>query len=248
MRARGIDISKYDQGFDPTKATEPIDFVVQRSSYGYTPDELFNVLQPGVQQIPVRLAYHYLSSGLDLNKQVDTFLSNTSGKGFHAYVCDFEGYYNTMSTAFAKMAWDFCKKVAVSTGKRCLIYTNFYNYKDYLVPSQKEYGIDWNIVDLWYANYPNVPNPEGLPPVIPGRITGWSMWQYSAKGNGAAYGLTRTTAADLDVFNGDVTALREYFKVTDPSPTPPPTPNPTAEITLELNGKTYSGSTELKPQ
>lgn len=249
MRSRGIDVSKYDQSFDPDKATETIDFVIQRASYGLVKDELFDLINTGVQKVGARLAYHYLRSDYDTNAQVARFLDTTNGKNFHAYVCDFEQYYNTMDVAFAKKAWDFVKAVVLTTGKRCLIYTNYYGYKDYLVPSEKAYGINWNLADFWIANYPSVPDPEGTPPNPPGRTAGWSFWQYSSKGNGALYGLGRTTAADLDVFNGDKAMLYSWLGIQS-TPTPEPTPeNPTATFALNVGGVTYQATdVELKPK
>lgn len=246
-RAHGLDISKYDLTFDPSKSVNQLDFVVQRASYRVTKDEAFDTLNPGVQQVPIRLAYHYLNSDTGWEAQADKFLSVVDGKNFHAYVCDFEDSFNVMSPTFAKMAWDFCKKIVVTTGKRCMVYTNFYHYKDYLVPSQAQYGINWNLVDLWIAQYWNVPDPNAVPNLPPGRTSGWSMWQYTAKADGTTYGAGRSTACDLDVFNGDVPTMRTWLGIDNP--TPPPSNNPVADFSLTLNGIIYSAQgVELKPQ
>lgn len=235
-RAHGIDISKYDLTFDPAKATEQLDFVVQRASYRTTKDEAFDTLNVGVQKMPIRLAYHYLNSDTDWKRQYDTFMNVVAGKNFHAYVCDFEDSFNSMSPTFAKMAWDFCKQVVIDTGKRCMLYTGFYDYRDYLVPSQTQYGINWNLVDLWIAQYWNVPNPDANPNLPVGRTSGWSMWQYTAKGNGALYGTGRSTACDLDVFNGTVTDMKNWLGIAEPTPEPDA---PTVSFTLNVNGETW---------
>lgn len=233
-RAHGIDISKYDLSFDPKLATEQLDFVVQRASYRTTKDELFDQLNPGVQQVPIRLAYHYLNSDTDWKKQYDVFMNTVADKNFHAFVCDFESSFNTMTPTFAKMAWDFCKQAVIDTGKRCIVYTNFYHYRDYLVPSQTQYGINWNLVDLWIAQYWNVPDPNATPNLPPGRTSGWSKWQYTAKGNGNLYGTGRATACDLDVFNGTVADMRTWLGIAEPTPTPEPVPM--VSFTLNLDG------------
>lgn len=250
-RGHGPDISKYDLSFDPAKATKQLDFVVQRASYRTTKDEAFDTLYPGVAQVPIRLAYHYLNSGTSWQAQADKFLSVTEGKNFHAYVCDFEATANVLSVDFAKEAWDFCKHVAVNTGKRVLIYTNYYHYRDYLLPSQVKYGINWNLVDFWIAQYPNTPNiTDGQPTLPPGR-TGWNMWQYTSKANGTEYGLGRATAGDLNVFNGNVEAMRNWLgiPIDPPVPTPTPTTNPRASFSLVVDGVTYEAlDVELKPR
>lgn len=253
-RAHGIDISKYDLTFDPSKAVNQLDFVVQRASYRTTKDEGFDTLNPGVQQVPIRLAYHYLNSGTPWKSQADLFLSVVNGKNFHAYVCDFEMTANTLTTAFAKEAWDFVKYVAIQTGKRCLIYTNKYHYQDYLVPSQNIYNINWNIADLWIAQYPDNTPPidtnvnSGNPEMPVGRTSGWSMWQYTSKGNGLEYGTGRATACDLDVFNGSVDDMKTWLGIN--TPTPPPTrPNPVADFSLTIDGIVYGAKdVELTPQ
>ena len=249
MRAKGIDISKYDLSFDPTLATEPIDFVVQRASYRTTKDEGFDNLFPGVSQIPIRLAYHYLNSDTAWQPQADKFLSVVAGKDFHGFVCDFEATANVLSIPFAKAAWDFMKYIVLQTGKRCLVYTNYYHYKDFLTPSQATYGINWNLADFWIAQYPSDPNPEaGTPTLPPGRV-GWSMWQWTSRGNGTAHGTGRPTTLDQDVFNGTVEEMRTWLGIAEPEPAPEPMPNPTASFTLNVDGKTYEAlDVELKPK
>lgn len=248
-RAHGIDISKYDVSFNPDLATEQLDFVIQRASYRVTKDEAFDVLNPGVQKVPIRLAYHYLNSDTAWQLQADKFLSVVDGKNFHAYVCDFESSFNVMSPTFAKMAWDFIKHVTVTTGKRCILYTGYYHYKDYLVPSQTQYGINWNIPDLWIAQYWDVPNPDANPNLPVARTAGWSFWQYTARGNGTLYGTGRSAACDLNVFNGNVASLRSWLNLpAEPTPTPDPE-NPTASFSLTVDGTTYEANdVELTPR
>lgn len=244
-RAHGIDLSKWDVSFDPTKATEQLDFVVQRASYRITKDELFDALNVGVQKVPVRLAYHYLNSDTAWSTQYDKFMSVVADKNFHAYVVDFESAFNVMSPEFAKMAWDFAKRVVTDTGKRCLLYTNFYGYRDYLIPSQTKYGINWNNVDLWIAQYWTTPNPNAVPNLPDGRV-GWNMWQYTDKGNGALYGTGRSTACDLNVFNGTLDDMKKFLGITTPAPT---TDNPTVTFTFNFQGKTWeAANVELKPK
>lgn len=246
-RAHGVDLSKYDLSFDPALATHQLDFAIQRASYRTTPDQLFNELNVGVQKMPIRLAYHYLNSDTDWKAQYDVFMATAGDKGFHAYVCDFERSFNVMSQAFAKMAWDFCKQVVIDTGKRCLIYTNKYEYTDWLLPSQKTYGINWNLVDFWIAQYPYAPDPNGTPTMPAGRTAGWNLWQYTSNGGGTQYGMGRVVEGDLDVFNGTVEQMRQWLGIAEP--TPPPTTNPTTNISLTVGGVTYEAiNVELKPK
>lgn len=208
MKAHGIDLSKYDLSFDPDKATKPIDFVIQRASYGLTKDQAYDTLLPGVLKTPIRMAYHYLSSSASYQSQVDKFLSVVGNTDFHAYAADFEEYYNTMSVDFALLAWNFIKEVAIRTGKRVLLYTNPDKYNLFIRPSGTRFGLNWNQVDLWLANWLNNP---GLNPELPVGRTSWDIWQYeNSKTDGLEYGIGRTTI-DLNVFNGTVYQMRSWL-------------------------------------
>jgi GH25 family lysozyme M1 (1,4-beta-N-acetylmuramidase) len=248
-RAHGPDMSKYDLHFKPELATEQMDFVIQRASYRTTKDEAFDTLYPGVAQMPIRLAYHYLNSDTPWLAQADKFLSIVDGKGFHAFVCDFESSFNVLSLAFAKEAWEFIKYVAVNTGKRTMLYTNRYHYQDFIFPSQATYGINWNQVDYWQAQYYYTVNADGQPLMPNGRTAGWNLWQYTAKANGTLYGLGRSTACDLNVFNGTPSAMRQWLGIAEPTPEPTPTEIPRVSFSLVHEGVTYEAiDVELKPK
>jgi GH25 family lysozyme M1 (1,4-beta-N-acetylmuramidase) len=209
-RAHGIDISKYDVRFEPQTATGQLDFVIQRVSYNLMRDDAFETLLPGVLQIPVRGAYHYLRSSTDWRAQADVYLSIIRGCDYHFSVCDFEGAYNTLSTAFARNAWQWIDYVEQKTGRPCIIYTSPSLYKSYILPT----GLDWNRIKYWQAQYPPSPDPNSEPSLPAGR-RGWTFWQYTSKGNGLLYGLGRSTAADLDVYNGTLNELKVEFGIND---------------------------------
>lgn len=221
-RAHGIDISKYDLSFEPALATGQLDFVFQRVSYRRTRDEAFETLLPGVMSMPIRMGYHYLNSNTDWKSQADAYLSYVQGLEYHAHVCDFEGAFNILSTAFAHECWRWIDYVAQKTGKLTMLYTGRYLYQDWLTPSEKIYGINWNNVPLWIAQYFYVPNPNGAPVMPTGRSAGWKFWQYTDRGQGAAlYGTGRAEACDLDVFNGSVTELMKFLKIDSGGEEPP---------------------------
>ena len=93
IRATGIDISKWDFPYTP----KPVDFVIQRLSYGLMQDERLAELTPLVIQAPVKGAYHYYSSGSPWQTQMDFFLGLEGGK--YDFLClDIEKLFNTDST------------------------------------------------------------------------------------------------------------------------------------------------------
>lgn len=240
-RANGLDLSKYDISFDPTRSVEPIDFVIQRASYRLTKDEKFDEIYPGVAQVPIRLAYHYLNSDKPWKDQADFFLNVVQGKNFHAYVCDFEDAYNVLSQRFAYDCWQFLTYIVRTTGKRAILYTGRYTYMDWLVPSQRTYGIDWNNVDYWQAQY-FIPPTNTIQPVMPtGRTAGWKLWQWTSSADGSKWGTGRIGEGDLNVFNGTVAEMRSWLGLADePTPPPPPAQEPTLSLTFtDAQGVTY---------
>lgn len=221
-RAHGLDISKYDLRFTPATATGQLDFVIQRISYRQTRDEAFETLLPGVMQVPIRGGYHYLNSDTAWRTQADKYLSIIAGHEYHFHACDFEGAFNALSTDFAYQAWQWVQYVQGRTGKRVFLYTSPSLYGTYIYPSQARYGINWNTVPLWTAQWFLTPNPNGTPSNPTGRTGGWSLWQYTSKGNGTLYGAGRSTACDLDVFNGTVPQMRNFLGIGVEPPPPPP--------------------------
>ena len=219
-RAHGLDISKYDLFFKPLTAAGQLDFVIQRVSYRVTRDELFASLVEDVMSVPVRGAYHYLNSDVDWRTQADAFLSFVSGYEYHFFACDFEGAFNDLSPAFAYQAWQWIHYIAGRTNRPVLLYTSPSLYSNFIVPSQPRYGIDWNTVLFWTAQWFYTPNPNGTPSMPPGRTAGWTFWQYTDQGNGPLYGVSRPTACDLDVFNGTPAQLRDWLKIEEPTNPP----------------------------
>jgi GH25 family lysozyme M1 (1,4-beta-N-acetylmuramidase) len=215
-RAHGIDASKYDLFFHPEEATGQLDFVIQRISYRATRDEAFETLLPGVMSVPIRGGYHYLNSDTDWRRQADKYLSCIDGYDYHFHACDFEGAFNVLSTGFAYWAWLWIHYVQEKTGVPVLLYTSPSLYNQYIAPSQTKLGINWNTVPLWTAQWFFTPNPNGTPSNPVGRTSGWKFWQYTDKGNGPLYGVSRPTACDLNVFNGTVQELQEWLNVGAP--------------------------------
>jgi GH25 family lysozyme M1 (1,4-beta-N-acetylmuramidase) len=246
-RAHGLDISKYDQFFKPEMATGQLDFVVQRVSYGVKRDEAFATLVPSVMKVPMRGGYHYLSSWYDWRTQADAYLDFIAGYDYQFHCCDFEGAFNTLSTGFAKQAWDWINYIEQRTGKRTLLYTSLSLYNQYIAPSEKVYGIMWNTVPLWQAQWLLTPNPNGTPGTPIGRQVPWRLWQYTDKGDGTKYGVARSTACDLDVYNGTVEDMRTWLDIAAPPPAGG-TMKGTVQVTANIRdvnnvivGKVYAG-------
>lgn len=221
-RAHGLDISKYDLYFHPDVATAQLDFVIQRVSYRLTRDEGFANLIDGVMQIPIRGGYHYLNTDTAWKLQADKYLSYVSGLPYHFHACDFEGAFNVLSLDYAYWAWQWIHYVQDRTGKPVFLYTSPSLYSRWIFPSQARFGINWNTVPLWTAQWFWTPNANGTPSTPTGRTAPWKLWQYTDKGNGPLFGVSRPTACDLNVFNGTRADMARYLNITVPPRETPP--------------------------
>lgn len=219
MRATGIDISKYDTSYYPLP-TAP-QFVIQRASYGMNKDEKYDVLLPGVLATARRGAYHYLSSGAPWKEQADRFLS-ISADSHQFYVCDFEAAFNNVNKTYAAYAVEFIKYVRAKTGKRTMLYTTSYLYRDWIL---KYYPADAPLIDFWVAQYPLImPNPQTANPAMLSSRKEWTFWQYSPgekNSEGAANGVGRR-GCDVNVFNGTLEELDIWIGSVIPPVVEPP--------------------------
>jgi GH25 family lysozyme M1 (1,4-beta-N-acetylmuramidase) len=224
-RAHGLDVSKYDLGFNPQNATVQLDFVAQRTSYRLKKDEAFDTLLPGVLQVPIRIAYHYFNFGYSgdgtWKDQVNVMLSVMKDIPYHATAWDYEESYNVMSVQSAVNSYYAIKELEQRTGKPSMLYTSLGLYNKWIYPTIASHGLNWNSVMLWLAQWLYVPNPNGIPTTPNGR-TGmtkpWNIWQYTDKGRNM--GTVRDYLTDLDVFNGSVDEMKIKLGITDTNPPP----------------------------
>ena len=209
MRAVGIDVSKHQGTFNPAHAINQVDFVIQRASWAGYKDERFAIIYQGVQQFPSRGAYHYYSTGVDWKRQADLFLSVTEGKGFGVLSLDYEHGYNNLTERTADNAFMWLEYVRnARPNSKVIFYSGAYVYRDFMLP----YAGDWSKYDWWIARYPWIPQPRTAEPKqAPGTPERpWTIWQYSKTGKGSLYGCSEEFV-DLDVFNGDVDIMKDYF-------------------------------------
>ena len=221
-RACGVDLSKYDLRFNPALATEPLDFVIQRISYGMVRDQAFEIFLPGVLQVPIRGGYHYLSSAVPWFDAARRYL-DIAGDRYHFHNCDFERLYNNVNAAFRDSALKWIYYVAEQTKQRTLLYTNIDLYNIWFAAIAAVAKIPLWL--SWYGRFwPFImPNPAN-DPLLPRNRSTWHFWQYWDRGPGTKYGAGRPHAIDLDVFNGTPEQLRSWLgqSPTQPIPQPPP--------------------------
>jgi GH25 family lysozyme M1 (1,4-beta-N-acetylmuramidase) len=198
IRANGIDISKWDTYYTPK---QPVDFVIQRLSYGLMKDERIVELTPPTLAAPVKGAYHYYSSGSPWKSQMDFFLGLANGR--YDFLClDVEKSYNSASSAFISGVADSLAYLAAQ--KPVVLYVNPDTWGTWLLPVQNQLLK----FDIWLAQYYFVRTASN--PTVPKSMTqGWKFWQWSDIGPGAAYGVG-SKSLDLNVFNGTANDLQAW--------------------------------------
>lgn len=226
QRAFGIDISKWDVSFIPTGKAE---FVIMRSSYG-TPsgktyvDEKFNEFYPNSLSVPVRGAYHYMSSHGSWKEQADRFIELVSGKDIHFYACDVEPAFNTMSQKYISMSMEWMNYVKEKTNKKVILYTNFSIYNSWINVYEKERASKY---PLWIAQYNYAyQNYMSTYPALPRDRKDWSIWQF-IPGEWGKFGRevgVGRAGVDGNVFNGTIDEMKAWANVSPSSEVTPPKP------------------------
>jgi len=131
MRAFGADISSHQDHFN---FRGNLDFVILRASVGTVADRRFQSYMPEALRVPVRGAYHYLTSARPWQDQLALFLSVTNGLDLHFLALDFEIINNTQGRPFAQAALSWLETIDQRVDKRVLFYTNPETWNTWLVP------------------------------------------------------------------------------------------------------------------
>jgi lysozyme len=196
----GIDISHYQRKQDIQwdslsvgNRTLPIEFVVMRSTMGNrSKDKHFQEFWTKAKEHNIlRGAYHFYRADEDPVFQANNFLAQVKlESGDLPPILDIEKIPRRKSKenliADLKI---WCKIVEEAYGKKPIIYTYYYYYKDFIKGEFEDYPI-------WIANYNDVPAPSPN--------EDWDFWQFTE--NGIVYGIN--TKVDVDIYNGNLWSLK----------------------------------------
>lgn len=244
----GVDVSKYNIGWNPDAAQRDISFVIQRASWSMYKDEKFDEMYKQVAKIPIRGAYHYYSSGVNWKLQADMFLNIVSEKNFHFYVLDYEKAFNNLTARTTAEVAEFVKYIKDKSNKICMIYFN----QDVYNTAIKAFGYDnWaNQQDVWIAQYPwtLTETISQNKPYMPSGLKNWKIWQYG--GGDIAYTAGRYAGAnyggglqgiDLNTYNGSIAEMRSWLGLEKDPPIIPPINNHTIAVVAKSNMNVRSG-------
>lgn len=197
----GIDISHYQRKEDIhwdslslANGAITIDFVVLRATMGNRgKDKNFSEFwKLAKKHEKVRGAYHFYRPDEDPVLQANNFLSKVKlESGDLPPVLDIEKIPRTISKKdLVKNLKIWCGIMEENYGKKPIIYTYYYYYKDYLRGEFEDYPI-------WLANYNDVSEPS--------TEDHWDFWQFTE--NGIVGGIN--TKVDVDIYNGSLRKLKK---------------------------------------
>jgi lysozyme len=218
----GCDISSWE---DNNATPQKVDFekmkqagakyVGIRATFGTGIDDDFSDFWQGAKTAKIpRMPYIFLTAHEAVQDQVNAMIFAVgSDLGELPPVVDFEQYKHGLQYLVpGRTALQQCLDLVESYfHKTPVIYTGYYIWRDNIgaVSSFSRYP-------LWIANY-------AAAPMVPAPWTKWTFWQYTDRGDGAAYG-TESAGIDLNYYNGDESQFKTEFGIEEVVPDPIPTP------------------------
>lgn len=196
MNTYGIDVSHWSGKLDyagivkngyGTKRLPPVFNFIKATEGTWFKDSLYQYhLEESKKAGILTGAYHYYREGYSPSNQGKLFAKvyNDNGGTDMPPVLDVEKINNSKLTPSA--IHDCLNEIEEKTGRKPIIYTGFYVWRDMLKGSS--FGKNY---PLWIATYGNAP-------MIPPPWISWTFWQFSdAKG-------------DENWYNGDVESLKKF--------------------------------------
>jgi lysozyme len=219
MNATGVDASFWQgeninwQQFKDNN----ISFAFLRATSGVRVDATYarNYERAGVAGI-LRGAYHYLSPQSDAIEQARLFAATALDSEL-PLVADIEAEGLTEVPVRS-----FLSELETLTGKKPIIYTSAGRWQALLgtaTPWASQY-------QLWVAHWTTRPDP-----ILPSAWSSWVFWQFTNAGTLPGH----SGNIDMNYFNGDELALREYAAAqTTPLPTDPALEQRLAAVEAQL--------------
>ncbi len=193
----GIDVSVYQGTIPWSTSGSGLKWAYAKATEGVTyTDPQFANNWPGMKGAGLaRGAYHFFRPKDDGKAQADAYLAAVGqmGAGDLPPMLDWEVTDGVSAATASARAQAFIDEIHAQTGRATVIYTSPGTWGS---KSSTSFGAD----PLWVADW--LYDPTSCP-VLPSGWSDWMFWQYSNKG--AISGISGNV--DLDVFNGDASAL-----------------------------------------
>lgn len=196
----GIDVSHYQGAINwDAVAGSSVKFAITRIGDGLGEDETFDGNWAGIRNAGlIRGAYQFFRTLRDPEEMAAIVVRKVGrlGPGDLPVVLDLEGasIQDQGPDVVQDHARRWLQAVEAGTGKRPIIYTGFYVWRDQMG------NPNWPEYPLWIAAYvlPRCPD-------IPDGWNRWTMWQTTSSGD--IPGIAGNV--DTDVFNGDLGGLQD---------------------------------------
>jgi len=204
----GIDVSHHNRKFNWDKAkSQGVKFAFERAMFGYNEDKEFDRNWRESKRVGIaRGAYGWPLHGMNQEELARRFVNRwKNDPGEMPPVADFESTTYHGNATFNELK-RFLIEVERLSGVRPMIYTSQGYWNSQPNHTQQYWALNYL---LWVANYTNAPAPR-MPSVWANDGVPWTFWQYTSKADCRAYG-GDSTYMDLNRFNGDEQAFRNYL-------------------------------------
>jgi len=190
----GIDFSHWDGlvDWDTTKSAG-VQFAFCKATEGNAfLDNQFTRNREEAQRVNIPMgAYHYYTPAIDPIAQALWFTEVAPTCYGLPHVLDLESTTRVPANLRSRIQ-TFLREVTTITGQRPIIYTSFGFWSKYMGATDTLWALDY---PLWIANYRDNAGPLIPRPWHPMQ---WAFWQYTARGQGHAYG-SQKIAVDLNL-------------------------------------------------
>lgn len=200
-KVKGCDVSHWDGSIDWIELKKSgISFIYIKATQGseYIDPTFHNNWESAQNYGLIRGAYHFYDPHADPAAQADHFLAVIKPqKGDLLPVLDIEIAKGVDPDQLSEDIGIWISKVKNALGRYPIIYTDGYFWN-------KSISKDFSQCPLWVAEWDHRKNP-----LMPHGWKDWVFWQYSATGTLAGIPSAKGKV-DLDTFNGDLQALKNY--------------------------------------
>lgn len=230
----GCDVSYWQDNNDTPKKVDfnkmvsaGARFCFIRAAFGLTQDIDFLDNWKNSKGVIPRGAYIFPVTAVDMVKQIQKFIDLLKeDPGELPPVLDIEAWQSTVpSSQLIKTAIGMIEQ---QLKRKPIIYTGFYVWRDQVKGNDSFF----KNYDLWIATY-------GPSPLVPAPWSTYKFWQYSAKGDGPAFG-AESLNIDMDYFAGDEVDFKKYLaEVAGTATTPatnPSTSSGTRKVQVSIGG------------
>jgi len=228
----GVDVSVWQGVIDWAKLATMADFAFIRAGYGNdSVDIRLSANRDGAAAYAVPFGlYWYVKPDKAWDKTANAFYSAWKMQpGKLPPVIDVEENGGLGKSALESWLYKLVNRFEGLAGQQVMIYTSagFWNGNMPLTNWAKNRK-------LWVANW-----TTGAAPLLPNEWAGaanprtWEFWQYSARGDGAAYGV-QSASIDLNRYHFSAAEFAAEYGVLPPVPPPPPPEPPPGDVIVPI--------------